>query len=381
LAKPRIAYLVHDVHDAAVARRVEMLRAGGGDPVVIGFRRRDPVPASVGGAAVVDLGLTHDARLAQRALMVLRHRLRPARLLAAAAGADVVIGRNLEALALAARVRRSLPRSRLVYECLDIHRTLVGDSLPARAIQRVEAALLKAVDLLVVSSPAFVREHFAQRPTLTGEVLVVENKTLALGHATLASRPPAPRQRAAGPPWRIGWFGNLRCRRTFAELSALAARLDGLVEIVIAGRPSPAEFDDFAAMVARAPHCRFLGSYRPDDLATLYGECHFAWAIDYFEQGLNSSWLLPNRLYEASSFATVPIALRGVETGRWLEAHRAGVLLPSGDAVAQLAAFFRTLDAARYDEHQAAVAAIPRAALIADDAECAALVAAMTRAR
>lgn len=374
--RPTIAYFVHDLHDAAVERRVVMLSAGGGDVVVIGFRRRDDAPESIAGAAVVDLGRTGDGRLAQRAKMVIANLVRPARILAAAAGAEIVIGRNLEALALAARVRRATPGSRLVYECLDIHRTLVGESIAARAIQRVEAGLLRAVDVLIVSSPAFVREHFAHRPTLCAMVAVVENKVV-----TPTKRLSAPVPRPAGPPWTIGWFGNLRCRRTLTVLSALAARLEGRVEVLIAGRPSPAEFDDFEGAVARAPHCRFLGPYRPDDLGGLYARCHFAWAIDYFEQGLNSSWLLPNRLYEASVFGAVPIALHGVETGRWLAAYGAGVLLDNGDALAQLEALFATLDEAHYESLGAAIAAIPRDALIADERDCRALMAVMTGTR
>jgi succinoglycan biosynthesis protein ExoL len=197
----KIAYVVHDLSDPAVARRIRMLRAGGGDPVVIGFRRSGHVPAELAGARVVDLGRTADARLGQRARAVLRHLLRPAHMLAAAEGADIVIGRNLEALALAARIRRAAPHARLVYECLDIHRTLLGRGVADRAIQAVEARLLRAIDLLVVSSPAFLQEYFDRRRTLTAPRLLVENKVLAIGGGIAlwpTARPSARRGRSAG---------------------------------------------------------------------------------------------------------------------------------------------------------------------------------------
>ncbi len=362
---PRVAYFVHDINDPAVARRVTMLRAAGLEVSLAGFRRDSRVPETVEGARVTDLGQTHDGALGQRARMVLAHVAKPRTIVAAAAGADVVIGRNLEALALAARGRGG---ARLVYECLDIHRSLLGRSLPARAIQAAEAWLLRRVDLLIVSSPAFLREYFSRRPTLTALALLVENKLLVLG----GEQPPAVAAPAA-PPWTIGWFGNLRCRRTFEVLLQLTQALDGRLAVLIAGRPSSAVFDDLPAAVAKQPHMRYAGPYRPEDLPGLYGQCHFAWGIDYFEEGLNSRWLLPNKLYEAASFGVVPIALEDVETGRWLAERGAGLLLGEGDPVEPLTEVFRSLDDAAYRRLRGAVEAIPRRDLVADEEDCAAL--------
>jgi succinoglycan biosynthesis protein ExoL len=364
-ASIKIAYFVHDVNDAAVARRVTMLRAAGAAVTVAGFRRDDRLPKTVSGARVVDLGRTADARLLQRAMVVFRNLLRPKTMLEGMGRPDVIIARNLESLALAVRARREVPTARLVYECLDIHRSLLGSSVPHRIIQRIESALLKSIDLLIVSSPAFVREYFSKKPGFGAPVLLVENKVL-----TLEAEPHAEQGALAGPPWTIGWFGNLRCRRTFDTLAALAARSDGRVRILIAGRSSPAVFDDFAALVERSPNCTFVGSFTPEDLGTLYAQCHFAWAIDYFEEGLNSSWLLPNRLYEASGFGAVPIALKSVETGRWLARYDAGWLIDDTVGVEGMAAMFENLDLAGYAKLYQAVAAIPREALIADRSDC-----------
>jgi succinoglycan biosynthesis protein ExoL len=80
--------------------------------------------------------------------------------------------------------------------------------------------------------------------------------------------------------------------------------------------PSRAVFADFDADVADRPHVRYAGSYRnPADLAAIYGEVHFSWAIDYYESGENSAWLLSN-----------PVAISGVETGRRLSERGAGVV-------------------------------------------------------
>lgn len=368
----RIAYLAHDLNDPAVNRRVRMMRAGGGDPIVLGFHRDDQVPGTIDGAPVVALDRTRDARLAQRAAAVARNAVQAGRMIEAARGSDVIVARNLEMLVLAARLRRALPGAGLAYECLDIHRMLLSHSVPARAIQALERHLLGSVDLLLSSSPAFLREYFARRPSLRAPSMLLENKVLALDKA-----PPSPSSAPGGPPWTIGWFGMLRCRRTFSILADLTRRYAGRVQVRIAGRASPAEFPDFAAEVAAVPGFHYHGPYTPADLPQLYGDCHFAWAIDYFEEGLNSRWLLPNRLYEAATFGAVPIALRSVETGQWLERRGAGLVVDDG--LTELHQTLSVLDGASHAALRDDVSAIPRADLIASAVDCWELVAALGR--
>ena len=129
----------------------------------------------------------------------------------------------------------------------------------------------------------------------------------------------------AGPPWRIGWYGVIRCRKSLELLAALDHQLPGQVKVEIRGRPSLNVIPDFDALVAATPGLRFLGPYdRRRDLAPMYRGVHFAWAIDYYEAGANPDWLLPNRLYEGSLRGAVPIALARTETGRWLAGRQAG---------------------------------------------------------
>lgn len=364
--KVQIGYFVHDLHDAAVARRVGMFLDGGAAVRLGGFRR-GAVVATVRGLAPVDLGRTGDLRLVQRALAVLRNLVlrRAARHLSR--GADILVARNLEALAIAAAVRR--PGQRLVYECLDIHRLLLGTGAPSRLLRAIERRLLAGVDLVIVSSPAFEREYFRARRGFDGPILLVENK---VPEAAAALHQPRP---AARSRWRIAWLGMLRCRKSLLQLRAIADAADGAVEVVIAGRVTCALIPDFDDIVASSSHLTFVGAYAPADLARLYGAAHFAWAIDYYEEGLNSRWLLPNRLYEGLAHGAVPLALADVEIGRWLARHGVGQVLD--DPVAQLPALLAKL---RPEDHAAMVAkirAMPAGLVMTTGAECAALVAAM----
>ncbi|ORE92492.1 succinoglycan biosynthesis protein [Stappia sp. 22II-S9-Z10] len=372
----KIGYIVHDLADAAVARRVRMLQRGGAEVALAGFHRTAAAPASVAGVAPLALGRTADGKLAARALSVLAARRDHARIAALLGPVDALVARNLEALAVASAVRRRLGRSvaphsasvPLTYEILDIHRLLLGaKGLPLRAL---EGRLGADVSQVITSSPAFVEHYLTPLSKVRAPVLLVENK-LEAPPAALAPRP-------AGPPWRIGLFGALRDRRSVATLAAVAGASGGSVEIDLRGKPSPAIFADLPALADSLPGVTFGGPYRlPDDLPALYGGVHFTWCIDEYEAGANSEWLLPNRLYEGCAHGAVPIARKGTAVAARLADLGIGHVL-TGEPGAALAAFLAAMTPERYAAMAAAVAATDAAALVTSDAECAALVAAIT---
>jgi succinoglycan biosynthesis protein ExoL len=374
-----IAYFVHNLNDPAVHRRVRMLHTGGATVTLIGFFRGDR-PTQVEGCTPIVLGRTHDARLVQRLVATARAGLGIGRHRRLLAGADVMMARQLEMLAVASRARRLFaPAATLVYECLDIHRLMIASGAVGWAMRRVEERLLGKCQLLVVSSAGFLREYFAKFHDRMPPVLVLENKMLSQEIAD------APAMRALarppGPPWRIGWFGNIRCSKSLAILSELTQLLPGRVEVVIRGRPAYTAVPDFDKTVSAHPGIAFLGPYdRSRDLPRIYGEVHFTWAIDFFEAGGNSDWLLPNRIYEGSLFGAVALALASVETGRWLADHGVGVLA-SEPFVPSLARYFGELDEAGYLAARAAVDRLPLGALMDDSSDCERLVQALGRPR
>ena len=359
-----IGYLVHDVNDANVHRRVAMMRAGGAVVRIGGFRRRSP-PAAIDGVVPVDLGLTRDMRMVQRAGAVIGNLVRRGCARSVVAGADAIVARNLEMLIVAAALRR--PGQRLIYECIDIHRLLLGGGPASRLVQRIERRLLKQVDLIVTSSPAFVDRHFRQ-VGFTGLALVLENKVWRI--PPLAT--PRPRRER---PWRIAWMGILRCRRSLLLLGDIAAAGGGAIEVTVAGRVAHASIPDFDRLMTRSPHLRFVGSYADPDLPRLYGAADFAWVMDYYEEGANSAWLLPNRLYESMAFGAVPIAQAGTQIAAWLA--RAGVGLTFTDVGGEAAQRLCDIDADAYAVLADAVAALPVARTFVEAHECATLVAAI----
>lgn len=346
----QILYLVHNLSDPAVARRVAMLRAGGAHVTLAGFARSSDLPPEVVSLSPINLGKTGDGQFVQRLAAVAQAGARLSGKLQTITVPDVIIGRNLEMLALAVRAKNFYGAG-LVYESLDIHRFLLRNDIVGWFLRWVEKALAKKADLLITSSPAFVSQYFHSISGVSLPIQLVENKVLSL-EPLASSAPqgkPHPGHGSVDGPWRIGWFGALRCRRSLAILSALSRKMNGRVEVILRGRPAYSELPNFDNFIKAEPFIRFLGPYRnPEDLPEIYRQVHFVWAIDFFEEGLNSKWLLPNRLYEGCFHGCLPIAVEGTETARFMKRFQLGFLLKEGTvrAVEELIA---GMDAERFE--------------------------------
>ena len=322
---PRILYLVPNLSDPAVSRRVAMFRLGGAEVDIAGFRRADAPPADLPLTNVVELDITHDARMLQRLVATLRAGGRAKGWAKGLSRPDVIVARNLEMLVVANRLLSTWSDAPgLVYECLDIHRLMLRRDGIGSAMRAVERRLIRQTDWLVTSSPAFVTNHFAsQSPP---PVILIENRVFAPGLLETGRNPVLT---GDAHPIRIGWFGALRCNRSLAALQALAQAFSGGIEVMLRGRPALTEFDDFQGTVSVARHLDYGGAYAyPADLAGIYSAIHFVWAVDLFEAGQNSNWLLPNRLYEGCLNGAIPIGLRGTETAAFIERLGIGVVVP-----------------------------------------------------
>lgn len=367
---PNILYLVHNLSDPAVDRRVSMFLTGGATVQVAGFRRGDAPPPRLPVHTVLELDITHDGRMMQRMAATLGAARRAPGWVRTLAAPDIIVARNLEMLGVANRLLYLWPRRpRLVYECLDLHRLLLRQDQVGKAMRGLEQRLMRNADLVVTSSPAFLRNHFS----IYGSppVVLVENKVFAPALEKLARNPVATEVPEA---LRVGWFGALRCSKSLAALDAVSRQLGGQIGVELRGRPALTAFTDFHATTKAAPHLHYGGPYRyPDDLATLYSSVHFVWAIDFFEEGLNSSWLLPNRLYEGCLNGAIPIALARTETAAFIERLGIGIVVPD-ISVETLATVFGSMTATRVRDLAAAVARQDKQLFRCDKQECAELV-------
>lgn len=319
-----IAFFGHNSKDAAVRRRAIAMQRAGFD--VVGYMPHRGAPAKDLPFDVIDLGETQDNAYAKRIAAIRQG----AKIAQSHPGplqhAGMIVARNLDMLAMAAKVKKRLSlKAPLVYECLDIHHRLTGNSLPARLLRGLEVRLLAQCDLVVTSSPRFETAHFMQYYPGQYRHFLVENRLVA-GDA-FGSRPTEVQMPEAGR-LKIGWFGNLRCRRSLELMKGLARNFPSQIEIILRGYPALSVIPDLEGEIASIPNIRYEGRYRaPQDLESIYGEVDLVWAGDWYETGANSLWLLPNRIYEGGYFATPALAPLGTETGRWIARNSAGAVL------------------------------------------------------
>ena len=322
----RIAFFGHDAADAAVRRRVRGFLDDGLQVTGFMMRRRDPGTLE---CENVDLGETRDGAFVQRIRQVFAGARRAAADRAKLAAADVIYARNLDMLACAFLARRYAGLvTPVIYESLDVHRLLTRSDLIGKAMRRLEHSLLKRTVGLVVSSPGFIRNHFEKHYAGDYRAFLVENR-LAPG-ASYGLRPGVPGPGACGAtrPLRLGWVGNLRCKRSFELLCQLADQFPDQLEVRLHGVPSRTEIAVFEPIIDERPNMTFFGRYRsPEDLAGIYDSLDVVWAGDFMEAGYNSVWLLPNRIYEGGYYCTPSIAPSRTETAAWLTQHECGILV------------------------------------------------------
>ncbi|MEZ6102387.1 MAG: hypothetical protein R3E01_25895 [Pirellulaceae bacterium] len=348
VAKERIVYVAPDWTDSAVKKRAHGFLSLGHDLICFSFRRDRYYVGSQCGWRNIELGRSEERRLWKRiatciqaATTFLRHgkELRQA---------TVIYARNLD-LALLALCIKTLSRSRavLVYEVLDVHPLLASEGFGGKLARWLERMVLQRCRILVVSSPAYLREYFIPRQKFQGHAYVLENKWPGEG-AFAPERRPRTRPLVKEPVWTIGWLGNIRCPRSLELLKQVADMLPSHARIVLRGCTSLLERRALETALRGRHNLIFGGEYiAPDDLAEIYAQIHFNWCAD-FSDGPNSQWLIPNRVYEGGFFGVPALAVEGSETATLVQKRQLGVVLPD----AEPATLYRLLTKMDLDQYR-----------------------------
>ncbi len=276
----------------------------------------------------VALGETENGAYFDRIWSIFRGAFRAAKHKQALTESDLIVARNLDMLATAFLTKRLTGlRTPVVYECLDVHRMLCRKDLIGWIARKFEAAFLKRSRGVIVSSPAFVREHFDRHYDDGFRFFLIENRLLS-SFARSVGRPTLDPQPASSRPLRLGWVGILRCQRTLDLMVRAAQAFGDAIEIRVHGKPDLWSVPNFHDTIERVDNISFFGSYKaPGDLPGIYGELDLVWSGDFMEAGLNSKWLLPNRIYEGGYFAVPPIAPAETQTANWVLDNEAGFVV------------------------------------------------------
>jgi succinoglycan biosynthesis protein ExoL len=298
----------------------------------------------------VELGKSEEQRLLGRLGVLLRAARVIARHRAIWQTATIVYARNLD-LAILTLAGKALTGARapLVFEVLDIHPLLSQRSFKSAILRWLERRVLNRCQLLVVSSPAYLSEYFRTWQGFSGPAFVLENKWADERSFPQVRQLPFadPGDSAQNARWTIGWFGNMRCRRSLEILCQLADQLTERVTIYMRGFPSLLGNDVLRQAIQNRPNIVFEGEYlAPDQFPEIYSRVHFNWCGDLSDSE-NSRWLLSNRIYEGGYFGIPAIAIAGHETGRVVRERELGVVIES-PYVSNLKQFLLDLDPADY---------------------------------
>lgn len=333
----RLVVFGFDASEAAQIRRIKSYLSSGFE--VQGFTmRRDNMNADFSPFwPNVHLYHVSNESMGKRVRAILGAMVKVARHRGALRGADVIVARNLDMLAIAV-VARWLTPGRcppVIYECLDIHGLMTHAGFKGRLFRWVERRLLGRTASIIVSSPAFVSRYFAPVQGWSGPVTLLENKLWIEGGEV--SRPAPDLSPPREGPMVLGWVGTLRCPRSLEILCQCADALGDDIRIALHGVVHHHALPDFNARLAARPNMRFYGPYAyPQGLDGVYRACDLVWSQDLWQWGTNSTWLLPNRIYEASYFGCPSIAVAGSETGTRVAAGL-GWTIPAPEAPALIA--------------------------------------------
>ena len=161
-------------------------------------------------------------------------------------------------------------------------------------------------------------------------------------------------------------------------MRALAARFPDKLHFYPRGYPSVSDAAGIAALLEGLPNLEWSRAYQyPGDLADIYGQIDFNWTFDFADAGANSTWLLPNRIYEGGLFACPALADASTETGQWVPGHAAGWTLREPFASTP-ATFLEILTEFAWQEKQATCTQLPHR-LTCGEADSAALSADLTK--
>lgn len=314
----KIAFLLPVSSDARCQKRVKALERLGVESEILAFER-DYYPGKPWPDGYISLGRMEHRHYHKRfaplmkALPTVREAVKRS---------DVIYAFGLDMLLLG-WLARSADRKpvKIVYEVADIFDILIGDGVTSYALRWMERSLLQNVDLLVVTSKAFVEEYYQGMQGMVGlPYIVVENKLDARAVAQLQE----PRARCSEEGvLRIGYFGLIRCPPSWRALKRCVSQGNGHVRVYVRG--IPVGLNNFEEDVESSPYIRYGGPYiAPDESPEMYQQVDIVWIATHISKA-HLLWARTNRFYEACFFKRPMFAQTGTQDGRVVEAMGLGV--------------------------------------------------------
>jgi len=318
----KITVFSSDYTDACLIKRMRALAGVGCEVLCVSFQRqrynRDYIPEWNN----IHLGVIQDRKYLQRIPVLFRAigRLFMARHMIGTSKVFYAI--NLDQLLLAVFMRYLCGGKVLIaYEVADIQYPFVRKDLFGGLLRWLERCLLRSVGLLVVTSPGYIRNYFLPVQRYQGQWFLLENKVYPAPTDALrtlqCSRESISYEN--DHVWVVGFFGALKCKKSWEIIKHIARVLPDKVVFKLAGYPTRIDQEDFFATTEELENLIYLGEYKnPDELGKIYGGIDLVWCFDFANGEYNSVWCLANRLYEGGYFEIPLLASKNYESGNFV---------------------------------------------------------------
>jgi succinoglycan biosynthesis protein ExoL len=233
---------------------------------------------------------------------------------------DVLYAFELDMLLIAwLAAKKKSAHVRFIYEVGDIRSVLVGDTLISYLLRWIERFLLRRINLLVVTSEAYLTEYYYNLQGMRGiRYQIIENKLFSNG---LFARKDGRELSASTKEnrLRIGYFGLIRCRKSWHVLKEVVKRANGRIRLYVRGYFI--EMHDVEEEMRSTGFVEYGGPFiSPDELPSIYNKIDLAWIAHYHAES-NTKWARGNRFYEACYFRKPMISQAGtqdsVAIARW----------------------------------------------------------------
>ena len=242
-----------------------------------------------------------------------------------------------------------------IVEVADIRDIQVDRRLAGRVVRSIEARVVRACRLLVLTTSGYSAYYREWLRTSTPQ-LIVENKVDS-GFCTRVLSAGRPLLKRPVDIVRIGWFGVLRDEWTLQVIEFLLRSAPDRFRVVTAGIAHRLPGGELLERIKKLPGIEYLGEYRsPDDLPDLYGRVDMVMAC--YPPEAPHGWSQSNRYYDACLFQRPLIARAGTMDAREVQRYDIGLIITEKEADTA-ASRIRDIDATDLHHWRANMAALP----------------------
>lgn len=268
---------------------------------------------------------------------------------------NVIYTFTLDTLLISRMAFLFMPKT-YIYHIQDIRSIFFGNSLKSRLARLLEGKLLRKVSVLVVSSKDYFTGYFAKRYQFPrSKTVVIENKLP--DYLNLSDTKPS----FDNTKITIGYFGVMRCFRSWEILKNLALNNPDSFDLYLRGKPMAVP--DISEQISTINNIVYDGLYKsPDELEDLYRRVDIVWAAYPYSGPHEGNWKYARtiRFYEACAFQKPVIVQKGTPQAKDVERYNIGLVLDMNDVDEAIKHLKENITPVQINKWRDNVANIPR---------------------